>query len=329
MLTQNLSGPKVLCHGAAAPLFNSNMPLHFKRKESVRKAVKRIARRRTEKALEALQHCERLEAVHTVRKEIKQLRALLRFTREAIPASDYKCCSSDLREAARCLACARDAHVKVRALTDLAKHFKKELAQRPFKQIKHLLAEDCRRERGELSRSHAARQVERILKNFGRRADALSFRCSGWRAIGPGLRRSYCDGRRGYQHACRMAAPENFHEWRKRVKDLYYQIGLLCAIWPEQMGAVDAELDALGERLGDAHDLALLLEPKVLKGFQKCSEEEAEALTELVEKREKELQRSALLMGARFYQEKPSIFCNRLRQYWKRWRRDPRKLAQV
>jgi CHAD domain-containing protein len=303
------------------------MALRFKRNESVPKAVKRITRRRTEKAIQALEHCDRLEAVHTVRKEIKQLRALLRLTREAISRSKYRACSSSLRHAAYYLAPARDAHVKVKALTDLSKHFEKELARRPFPQVKQHLAEDCRRRQSELSRSRAVRQVRRILENLGRRTDALRFRCSGWRAIGSGLRRSYCDGRRGYQRACRIGAPENFHEWRKRVKDLYYQIGLLCAIWPEQMGAAEAELDRLGECLGDAHDLALLLEPKVLKGFQECSEEEAEALIRLVEKRQKELQHSALMMGARFYREKPSLFCNRLRQYWKRWRRERKKWA--
>jgi CHAD domain-containing protein len=305
------------------------MTLHFKRKESVRKAVKRIARRRTEKALEALRHCEKLEAVHTVRKEIKQLRALLRLTCDAIPCSEFRRCSSGLREAARCLASARDAHVRLTALRDLASHFKKELAPRPFHQIKQLLTEDCRREQAELSHSRAVRQVGRLLKGLRKEADALSFECSGWRAIGPGLKRSFRDGRRGHQHACRKGRPEDFHEWRKRVKDLFYQIGLLCAIWPEQMSAAEAELDSLGECLGDAHDLTLLVAPPTLKRFRKQSEEEAETVTALVEKRQKELHHSALMMGARFYQEKPWIFCDRLRQYWKRWRSERKKLARV
>ena len=302
------------------------MALHFKRKESVRKAVKRIARRRIEKALAALEGCEQLESVHTVRKEVKQLRALLRLTCDAIPRSDYRGCLSRLREAACCLSSARDAHVKVNALRDLTQHFNRELGPRPFQGVKALLAEDCRREQGELFHSRAVRQVQQLLKKFGRQAAALRFKCSGWRAIGPGLSRSYRDGRRGYRRACRVCASEDFHEWRKRVKDLYYEMGLLCAIWPEQMGAAEAELDSLGECLGDAHDLGLLLEPKVLRGFQKCSEEEAEALSALVEKRQKELQHSALMMGARFYQEKPSMFCSRLRQYWKRWRCERRTL---
>lgn len=305
------------------------MALHFKRKESVLKGVRRIARRRTEKALEALRHCERLEAVHNVRKEIKQLRALLRLTHDAMPCSDYRRCSSELRGVARCLASARDAHVKVSALEHLAHHFKNELASRPFQQIKHLLVEDCRKEQARLSHARAVRRVGQLLEQFGREAHALRFNWSGWRAIAAGLKRSYRDGRNGYRHACRSGKPEDFHEWRKRVKDLFHQIGCLCAIWPEQMHAAEAELDSLGECLGDAHDLALLTEPRTLKRFGKCSEEETETLSALVDKRQKELQHSGLMMGARFYHEKPSLFCQRLREYWKRWRRERTKLPHV
>lgn len=305
------------------------MALQFKRKQSVSKGVKRIARRRTEKAFEALRHCEKLEAVHTVRKEIKQLRALLRLTRDAMPRSDYRACSSTLREAASHLSSARDARVKVSALSELTNHFRKKLASHSFSNIKHLLAADCQRAQTELTHAHAVRRVGKLLKAFGRDTSALKLKCSGWQAIGPGLKRSYEDGRDGYRRACKRDRPEDFHEWRKRVKDLFYQMGLLCAVWPEQMGAAETELDALGECLGDAHDLALLIEPRTLKEFGKCSEEETETLSALIEKRQSELHHSALMMGARFYQEKPSVFCDRLHQYWKHWRRERKGVARV
>ncbi|MGH7972567.1 MAG: CHAD domain-containing protein [Limisphaerales bacterium] len=127
---------------------------------------------------------------------------------------------------------------------------------------------------------------------------------------------------------CKAGTPEHFHEWRKRVKDLYYQIGLLCPIWPEQMTAVAAELKYLSERLGDDHDLFLLLEPDTFKSLAKQARAEAEALRGLINERQKELRARALAMGARFYQEKPRLFCQRLGQYWKRWRREPERLAQ-
>ncbi len=304
------------------------MAIEFKKKESVRKAVKRLGRRHIDKALEELAHCERLEAVHGVRKRIKALRALLRLVRAAMASSDYRRCTETLREAARHLGAARDAHVKVNALAALATHFKPELAARSFHQIKAILIADCRKQQAALSQKGTTKTVGRILKRLAGEFTSLRIRCAGWRALAPGIKRGYRAGRCGYQLARQGGAPEHFHEWRKRVKDLYYQLDLLCPIWPEQMTATENELKQLGECLGDDHDLFLLTEPRIIKRIRKQAPEEAEALKALAEERQKELRAQALAAGARFYQEKPSAFCKRLGQYWKRWRREPKRLLQ-
>jgi hypothetical protein len=42
-------------------------------------------------------------------------------------------------------------------------------------------------------------------------------------------------------------APEDFHRWRKRVKDLWYHVSLLERAWPEQMEALAKELKTLSD----------------------------------------------------------------------------------
>jgi len=300
------------------------MAFEFKKKESVRKAVRRLGRKGIEKALCSLEPCDRLESVHVARKDIKQLRALLRLVRSAMPRSKYRRYSDTLREAAGHLAAARDAHVKLNALRNLSAHFQGKLAPRSFQKIKAILAADCRKQHGELSRTRAPRRVARLLKKLSGRFSSLKLKDSGWSALGPGIKRIYRDGRCGHQLAQENGIPENFHEWRKRVKDLYYQVGLLRPIWPEQMSAAEAELKHLGECLGDDHDLFLLAEPDTLKLIRKQDEKEAEALEAVADQRQKELRTEALALGARFYEEKPAVFCKRLRQYWKRWRHEPK-----
>lgn len=83
-----------------------SMAFEFKKKESVRKAIKRLGRKRIEKAIGDLKRCERLDAVHEVRKEIKQLRALLRLVRGAVSRPEYRRFTDTLREAAGLLAAA-------------------------------------------------------------------------------------------------------------------------------------------------------------------------------------------------------------------------------
>jgi CHAD domain-containing protein len=304
------------------------MGFEFKKTESVRKAIKRLGRRQVEKALCALEHCEKLEGVHEVRKDIKQLRAFLRLMCTGLSRTDYRRCSKTLKEAADHLAAARDAQVKLNALVDLTGRFKQELAPRAFHEIKGVLATACRTQRSELSHRRARKSVARLLKKLSRRFGSMKIKGSGWSVISQGVKRSYRDGRRGYCLASEAGSPEHFHGWRKRVKDLYYQTGLLSPIWPEQMSAAQTELQRLGEFLGDDHDLFLLTEPGMVKPFRKRAEEEAIALKALIEQRQKELRARALALGARFYEEKPSVFCKRLGQYWKRWRHEPKRVVR-
>ena len=80
----------------------------------------------------------------------------------------------------------------------------------------------------------------------------------GFEAIGPGLARSYRRGRR----SCARAIDDRraVHEWRKSVKNLWYQTRLLEAAAPSTLAPAIEALDKLGEALGDDHDLAVLVE---------------------------------------------------------------------
>jgi hypothetical protein len=65
----------------AGVAIKGRMAFALKKKESVPKGVRRLGQRQVKKALEDLEHCDRLEAVHEIRKKIKELRALLRLVR--------------------------------------------------------------------------------------------------------------------------------------------------------------------------------------------------------------------------------------------------------
>lgn len=301
------------------------MAFEFNRKESLTQAFQRIAQSQVKDARETLNHCGQLDAVHEIRKNIKKLRSLLRLLRIGVDRKAYRRCTTTLRESARLLGPPRDAHVKVNALRDLIIHFRQQLSSRPFSHTKRMLVGDCQAARRLLSERRAKKKLAPLLQDFSKETRALKIRPSGWATLGPGVKRGYRAGRRGYRLALRENTPEAFHEWRKQVKSLLYQTHLLCHIWPEQMSAAEAELKELGQRLGDDHDLFLLTEPKLLKRIRKGDGEEAETLKALVTLRQQELRSQALALGARFYQEKPAAFCKRLAGYWKRWRHGPKR----
>ena len=142
-----------------------------------------------------------------------------------------------------------------------------------------------------------------------RNADDLKIEAKGWTAIRPGLEKSFCRGQNALKVVLEKSSAENFHEWRKCVKDLWHQIKLLCPAWPQELRAAADELESFGEFLGDDHDLVMLK-----KFFADASGkfEGTKLLNELIESRQKELRSAALKLGAKFLAEKPSAFCRRL-----------------
>jgi CHAD domain-containing protein len=131
-----------------------------------------------------------------------------------------------------------------------------------------------------------------------------------------GIRRVYRRGRRGLKHVEESPTDENLHEWRKRVKYLWYHARILEATWPAMMGTLVSELDALGDLLGEDHDLADVRALLTRKPEAAGSPSEYELMLGLVSRRQEELRTAALPRGDRIYAEKPAAFVARLGAYW-------------
>ncbi|HTL59173.1 MAG TPA: CHAD domain-containing protein [Candidatus Limnocylindrales bacterium] len=301
------------------------MASRFKRKESVTKGVQRIAQGRINCALNEMQPSDKLEAVHRVRMEIKKLRAILRLMRKAADGSFYSRNTNLLREAANSLSHVRDTHVTLKALNDLVAHFKGQLPPRPFKQIKQKLQERCDQATSDFARKSSLKKVTSNLRKVSQNFRQLQLGATGWPALCAGLTWSYSRGRCCKNRSINAPASELLHEWRKRVKDLWYQVRLLRPLWPEQMCAMASELKTLSDLLGDDHDLVML---KEILEQMRPDEQEFEVLCGLITQRQQELRSEAVLLGARFYSEKPAVFVQRLARYWTIWRKGKGKLKR-
>jgi CHAD domain-containing protein len=289
------------------------MPFRFKKSESPAKAVRRVCRERVGAALGRLRKSPHPAAVHGVRKEIKKLRALFRLVRGEIGRGVYRKGAKALREAADSLTAPRDARVMLKAFEKLAGR-----DARKFAGIEKALRKNCRRETRRFRKKDSAAAAGRILRKTGRRVGELKIKTVGWAAIEPGLKQSYRRGREFYKLVLRKPSPENFHEWRKHVKDLWHYFCLLYPAWPAEARAYTEELELQGAHLGEDHDLFLLQQFTA----EHCAGQggEAEALKRLIESRQKQLRAAALKAGSRLYAETPAVICRRLEQHWNDWR---------
>ena len=161
------------------------MAFHFKRKESVKKAFRRMSRERIERALDYLKLCDESEGIHRVRMEIKKLRSIFRLMRKAVGRRAYRKATRPLREAAQLLASPRDARVRLKAFTDLSAHFKEQLSPRPFVHIRSALKQRCTQ--ATASYQADSRRVKNHLERLRRDISHLRLSAKAWKAICAGI----------------------------------------------------------------------------------------------------------------------------------------------
>jgi len=281
------------------------MPFRFEKSESPSKAVRRVCRERVGAALDCLRQPKHPAAVHGARKEIKKLRALFRLVRGEISVGTYRKGVKALRAAGDCLAATRDARVMLKAFEKLTGRTAGRYAD-----IEKALEKHARKEARRFRRDDAVALAERLLRKTHRRVEGLKIKRTGWAAIAPGLKRSYQQGRDASRLVRRKPAPENFHEWRRHVKDLWFYFCLLHPICQAATPAAADELERLALYLGEDHDLFLLQE--FLRNQCKARSQEVKALNALIGARQKNLRSAAVKLGSRLYVETPAAFCQRL-----------------
>ena len=243
------------------------------------------------------------ESVHEARKDLKKLRALLRMMRGELGEETFRRENACLRDAGRELASVRDNDVMLDTLKalDLPAGMESELR----KAIQAHRARDGRDER-----STAARGAVAMLREARGRVDGWPLERDSFDALREGLERTYRHGRRDLRAVRTDPTVEALHEWRKRVKELWYHHTLLRALWPPVMQALGDEAHELANRLGDDHDLAMLAD-----WVRHHSEAEPEFF-EAVDRRRSELQSEAISLGERLYADKPSAYARRLHGLW-------------
>lgn len=287
------------------------MPFQLQPDEPPERALRRVCRRHLGRARERLRRGGGAASIHAVRKEIKRVRAALRLVRPSAGRVANRKTAKALRRAAGCLAAARDARVMLRDFEKLTG----DKASR-FPQVQHALRGHCRREIRRLRANENLQQAARWLRQARHRFGAGEIRADGWPAFAPGLQRSFEQGREMFRRVGRQPGAENFHRWRKYVKTVWYQLGLLCPAWPQKTRVFIARLERLGLWLGEEHDLTLLRQFVADSGIPA----EREKLIPLIETRREALRGAALELGAKIFSLTPADVCSRLEREWNAWR---------
>jgi galactose mutarotase-like enzyme/CHAD domain-containing protein len=280
--------------------------------------VRRVALGRAESAVSSLRGSDpqsRAKAVHTARKDMKKMRAVLRLVRSDLGKKTYRSENERFRDAARKLSDARDAEVLTGTVDSLIEDYPEHGTE--IEQFRSELDERRREAAGHGAEDAVEAHVAEAAEEIAAGAEAVAewpLAKSDWRLFEPGLFRSYRDGRAALKVVAKGDPPsEAMHEFRKRVKDLWYEMRLLRDCWQAGLSGVVDEAGLLSDLLGDYNDLSVLLDEIAARGDDG---EDLSALTRLAEDKQAELLSQALPIARRLYAEKPEAFTARIGAYW-------------
>ncbi len=291
------------------------LPLHQDLDDSIRQT----AREELAEAVRLLRddyHDDSVTAIHEARKNLKKTRALLRLVRYGLDKDVRRRENAAIRDAARLISGARDSDVMLETVASLEKRGDARVDAVKLAELRLRLASPA-------GDGPAASQdgggggvpggggggpaaVIVALEGVLSRIDEWPLECD-WPKLGRGVSRAYRRGRDAFVEADVDPTTELLHDWRKRVKDLWYHQRLLCEAWPEVLGVQAEEAHRLSESLGDDHDLAVLAERLSAGGDA--------AILDLIGDARAELLRDARRLGQRVYAETGAAFAARIHAY--------------
>jgi CHAD domain-containing protein len=289
--------------------------------EPVADGIRRIARGQIEEVLDRLEGRTDEsfgKSVHESRKSLKRLRAVVRLVRAEVGDEVYRRENACFRDAGRALSASRDAQVLIQALDSLGELYGGELVSAALGSFREQLESEYEALRSGLSAgAPLLGELAVELRAAEERVADWPLRDVGFRLVSPGLERAYRDSRRAYRTAFDEPSPEHLHEWRKRVKDLWYSLQILEQAAPRRMRKLARTVHDLSELLGDDHDF-VVLDQRAGENGAALSETSARALRAMTEWHRRELHANAFEIGSGLYRRPPAKFVRRVRRGWRK-----------
>jgi CHAD domain-containing protein len=285
---------------------------------SATRALGRLAARFVRRAARALDSPERSHmSVHAARKDLKRARTVLCLLRPALGERSYRRENAVLRDAAHFLNAARDARMVTETLQSLRRSIP---ALRGDPGVAELLgalqAEQASVQRRFDEHPEDLARTQRALRQLYRRADDWRVRRHGWSLLAPALKRMYARGRRRLPITGQHASDASLHEWRKQLKYLRYALEMLKPVRPGKLARLARQAEQLTDKLGQAHDLAVLAQKA--HGFANRNGVHLEPLFTIIDRRRNRLAVVSLRSGEKFFACRPRDWERQLSRYWRR-----------
>ena len=203
------------------------MAFRLKLREPLPEGLKRVFCEEIDSAFHMCQHPakQRGVTVHEVRKHLKKLRAAMRLAIGQVGKNCHAQENRCVREIGRLVSDLRDAQVRLQTFIELRDKAAKNSKRQLFPRTEELLL----LERENFSAAFAGWQSRAIPQLESVKACLMEWPLDGlnWKQICNAVCKIYRRGQRALAKTIDDPEPEHFHAWRKRVKDVWYELRIL------------------------------------------------------------------------------------------------------
>lgn len=282
---------------------------------SLKKNIVSVAEDEVNLSLESLENMEIHQAVHDIRKRFKKIRALARLVRDEMGEAEYKKVNIFYRDLGKELSEIRDLTAHLETVENLRELYGDHLYANFF----NSLLKEIEKKRDNLeeelrSKNFFSDHLEKKLRLASQKMVTWPVEENDLKVILPSIKRVYKRGYKAILKCEKSPSAANYHEWRKRVKYLWYQLRLLEDLWPNFFESWEDEVHKLANFLGDDHDL-MVLKQRIEEDVFDIKEKQKELALAIILKASEDHRKKAHEIGKLIYAEEPKIFKTRMENY--------------
>jgi CHAD domain-containing protein len=255
------------------------------------------------------------QKVHELRRGFKRLRALLRFFKE-IPESPANQLNKEIRNFGKLLAPLREAAVNL-DLFDKEISTNNHLPEKKIKNARELLVQKNKSlvERGFLE-NNLHNTIRTFFDGFENILTTNNSELPLKNHMFNEVSQSYLKSINIYRQLPANPHPEEWHELRKKLKRLWYQLDFIKFLHPRYFKLKTDQLNKITDQLGDDHDMHVFAEDLLSEGYG-FDEEELRILTNQTEHLRELNQLKLQPRLKQFFTAPPEEFDQKLERFFK------------
>jgi len=262
-------------------------------------------------------HLDINDKIHELRKSFKIIRSVLRLLRDSIGYSVYYRENKFFRNLARKLSNARDNEVLLQRAVVTQQHMPTGLNNNAIEELIMIMTQ--RRDNSLenlITGENTFRTIAKELVKSKSKIKKLEINNEGFNVIQKGIKRIYKQSLQ-YLHAIEKDSDdhESLHNFRKRVKYLWFQMLILKPVYSTMIKAYGKTLEKISEELGLHRDYILFMEKMAQNNYFNLEEPQILFIKEFIDNEQNKIYKKAIEPAKKFFIEKPSDFVEKLKKY--------------